>query len=82
MPDSFNSNACPYDLALSMSSCAGSSEEAPANMETVIDNDIVGSSLELHDCEPFAFLKVFFQMSPAWLCWQYEFPLHPSFYCF
>ena len=58
-PDSSNSNACPSDLALSMSSCARSSEEAPAIRETAKDNGKVVSSLELHGCEHLVFLKLF-----------------------
>ena len=31
LPGSFNSNACPSDFALSLSSCAGPAVETPAN---------------------------------------------------
>ena len=51
VPDSFNSNAFPSDLAMSLSSCAGSPEDAPANRDTAKDNDNIVSSLELHGCE-------------------------------
>ena len=38
VPDSFNSNACPSDFATSVSSCAGSPEEAPANRDSAKDS--------------------------------------------
>ena len=46
------------DLAWSMSSCVGSTEEAPANRETVKDNGKVVRSLESHDCEHLSFLEI------------------------
>ena len=37
LPDSFNSNACPSEFALSLCSCGGSAVETPANRDIAKD---------------------------------------------
>ena len=68
LPDSFNSNACPSDFALSLSSCAGPAVESPAYRDTAKDYGNLVGSLELHDCDGIAFLKAIHKKCYQFCC--------------
>ena len=77
VPDSFHSNACNSDFAMSLSSCAGSPEEAPANRDTVKDYNNNARSLELHvssstSCTPEVCQLFDGRPLPLWLRVEHE----------